>query len=76
MKKFVTLICMIACILGLTACGEEESLSAYEQEKLNHAEQVAVARVLPFFAAYMDDDMAASLDIYTLDEITYIMGNR
>ncbi len=76
MKKFVTLICMIACILGLTACGEEESLSAYEQEKLNHAEQVAVARVLPFFAAYMDDDMAASLDIYTLDEITYIMGSE
>lgn len=76
MKKFFALVCMIACILGLTACGEEESLSAYEQDKLSYAQQVAVLRVVPFFADYMDDEMAASLDIYTLDEITYIMGSE
>ena len=76
MKKFLTLVCMIACIFGLTACGEEESLSAYEQDKLTYAQQVATVRVVPFFAAYMDDEMASSLDIYTLDEITYIMGSE
>lgn len=76
MKKFFALVCMIACILGLTACGEEESLSAYEQDKLSYAQQVAVLRVVPFFADYMDDEMAASLNIYTLDEITYIMGSE
>lgn len=76
MKKFLTLICMIACIFGLTACGEGESLSEYEQEKLEYAKQVATMRVVPMFVMYMDDDMAMSLDMYTLDEITYIMGNE
>ena len=76
MKKFLTLICMIACIFGLTACGEGESLSEYEQEKLEYAKQVATMRVVPMFVMYMDDDMATSLDMYTLDEITYIMGNE
>jgi len=76
MKKFLTLVCMIACIFGLTACGEEENLSAYEQEKLNYAQQVAIARVVPMFVSYMDDEMASSLDMYTLDEITYIMGSE
>lgn len=76
MKKFLTLICMIACIFGLTACGEEESLSAYEQEKLEYAKQVATMKVIPMFVSYMDDEMATSLDMYTLDEITYIMGNE
>lgn len=28
------------------------------------------------FVSYMDDEMATSLDMYTLDEITYIMGNE
>ena len=67
---------MIACIFGLTACGEGESLSEYEQEKLEYAKQVATMRVVPMFVMYMDDDMATSLDMYTLDEITYIMGNE
>lgn len=76
MKKFMALICMIACIFGLTACGEEENLSAYEQEKLEYAKQVATMKVIPMFVSYMDDEMATSLDMYTLDEITYIMGNE
>jgi len=67
---------MIACIFGLTACGEEETLSEYEQDKLNYAQQVATMKVVPMFATYMDDEMAKSLDMYTLDEITYIMGNE
>ncbi len=76
MKKFLALIGMIACIFGLTACGGEENLSAYEQEKLEYAKQVATMRVIPMFVSYMDDEMATSLDMYTLDEITYIMGNE
>ena len=76
MKKFLTLICMITCIFALTACGNEESLSDYEQWKLDYAKQMATQNVIPLFASYMDDEMAASLDIYTLDEITYIMGNE
>lgn len=67
---------MITCIFGLTACGSEESLSEYEQQKLESAQQLATSRVVPLFAAYMDDEIATSLDMYTLDEITYLMGNE
>ena len=76
MKKFLALLCMITCIFGLTACGNEESLSDYEQWKLDYAKQVATQNVIPLFASYMDDEKATSLDIYTLDEITYIMGTE
>lgn len=76
MKKFLTLICMIACVFGLTACGEEEVLSQYEQEKLNYAQQVALLQVVPFFLDYTEDGLEGYFDTYTLDEITYIMGNQ
>ncbi len=76
MKKFLTLICMIACIFGLTACQSEEKLSEYEQWKLDYAKQSATQNIIPLFTSYMDDEMAVSLDIYTLDEITYIMGSE
>ena len=65
---------MITCIFALTACGNEENLSEYEQWKLDYAKQMATQNVIPLFASYMDDEMAASLDIYTLDEVTYIMA--
>ena len=35
MKKFIALVCMITCIFGLTACGKEETLTEYEQMKVN-----------------------------------------
>ncbi len=75
MKKCLTLICMIACILGLTACGAGENLSQYEQDKLTTAQQRASIQVVPLFVSYMDDEMAKSLDMYTLDEITVYMGD-
>lgn len=76
MKKLLTLICMITCIFGLTACGEGESLSEREAQRLEMVRQAAGVQYAPIFLAYMDDTEAASFDDYTLDEISYIMGNR
>ena len=41
MKKFLAWICMIACIFGLTACGEGESLSERETQRLERVQQTA-----------------------------------
>ena len=50
MKKFLALICMITCIFGLTACGSDEALNQYEQQKVEYAKQLAAQSVVPFLA--------------------------
>ena len=42
MKKFLTLLCMITCIFGLTACGSGEQLTEYEQQKVDYALMVSL----------------------------------
>lgn len=75
MKKFLTLVCMITCIFGLTACGSEETLTSYEQQKVDFAKQVATQKVLPLLGKFMDDSMADAFDDYTADEVEYMMSN-
>ncbi len=70
MKKFIALICMITCIFGLTACGSEEVLNEYEQQKVEYAKQTAAQAVVPFLAeANMDD-----FSVYTAEEVAYVVG--
>lgn len=76
MKKFLTLVCMITCIFGLTACGSEETLTEYEQSKLDYAQQLATTRVVPLLTSFMDDTMADSLDGYTAEEISYVINSE
>lgn len=73
MKKFLALICTIACIFGLTACGSGETLTDYEQYKTQNAQELADQLVLYLFSQYMDDDAAKSFDEYTSEEIEYVM---
>ena len=47
MKKFLSLVCMITCIFGLTACGSEETYTDYEQRKMDTAIQIATQYVIP-----------------------------
>ena len=70
MKKFLALICMITCIFGLTACGNEEALNAYDQEKVEYAKQMAAQAVVPFLAEANIEDFS----IYTAEEIAYVVG--
>ena len=72
MKKFLALICMITCIFGLTACGNEEALNAYEQEKITYAEQMAAQAIVPFLAEANIDDYS----LYTAEEVAYVVGQN
>lgn len=75
MKKIITLVCTIACIFGLTACGSEPEYTAYEKEKLSNAEVAVEQTILPCFQIFMEDDKMQLLDGYTADEISYIIQN-
>ncbi len=72
MKKFFTLICMITCIFGLTACGSEETLTEYEQQKVTYAEQYATQGIVPFLENFMSDDYANMYDENTAEEVESI----
>ena len=76
MKKFVTILCMIACIFGLTACGDGEALTEYEQQKVANAQQLADEMVQYLFAQYMTDEEAGSFDEYTGEEVAYMLNNQ
>lgn len=67
---------MITCIFGLTACGSEEELTAYEQQKVTYAEQYATQQIVPFFAQFMNDSMTGAFDDYTWEEIEYIISTE
>lgn len=71
MKKFLTLVCMITCVFGLTACGSEDNLTEYEQNKIELAENYAVETVVPELKKFMNDENAASLNGYTAEEVEY-----
>lgn len=69
MKKFLTLLCMITCVFGLTACGSEENLTAHEQKNVKAAKECAVEEILPTLELFMNDENL-KLDDYTIDEYT------
>jgi len=73
MKKFLTLICMITCVFGLTACGSEEKLTEFEQSKISSAKLYAVNEIIPDMQIFMSDNNAAGLEEYTSEEIEYMV---
>lgn len=76
MKKFIALVCMITCIFGLTACGSKETVSEYEQQKLDYAQQLASQTVVPVISQLVaDENQLAQLSAYTPDELSYIFQN-
>lgn len=76
MKKFLALICMITCIFGLTACGSEETLTAYEQQKVEYAKQLASQNVVPLLVNFMDDANTNMFAENTPEEIAYTVANN
>ena len=71
MKKFLTFVCMLACIFGLTACGSEKALTEYEQYKVDMAQQLAVNSVVPLLGSFMSPNYDGVFDEYTMEEIAY-----
>ena len=70
MKKFLALICMIACVFGMTACNESEPLTDYEQKKVNSAIIKAEEVVIPVINSVIADPVTEAVLIeYTPEEV-------
>lgn len=54
MKKILKTLLMLTCVLGLTACGSEETLSEMQQSKISAAEERAVT-VINMTAALVEN---------------------
>ena len=73
MKKFLSLVCMITCIFGLTACGSEETYTDYEQRKMDTAIQIATQYVIPSLENFEDEAALESFSENTADEVAYLV---
>ena len=67
---------MITCIFGLTACGSEETLTEYEQWKLETSQQLAGEIVMYVFPQYMTDEGSVYFEGYTAEEIEYFLQTQ
>ncbi len=71
-KKLLAYVCMIACVFGLTACGEGEGLTAYEQSRVDSAGEASAAVVYLFNDYLCQDTPFAVEDMKTNEEIEYL----
>ena len=67
MKKFLTMLCMLTCVLGLTACGEYEP-TEMEQQKGNEAVSMATNFILPYMTSFFDDELVVQ-ENYNVHEV-------
>lgn len=65
------LICLICCIIGLTACGGEETLTEAQQTKKKAAE-VLSERWVSRFANDLCKDSSIKVEDYTPEEVEYL----
>lgn len=63
---------MIACVFGLTACGEGEGLTAYEQSRVDSAGEASAAVIYLFNDYLCQDTPFAVEDMETNEEIEYL----
>lgn len=75
MKKFLVLTCMIACLLGMTACGEEQPLTEYEQTKVDNAVDKTKLVYIPAIQRILSADSYAEYYEYTPEEVETIIGD-
>ena len=69
MKKFLTMLCMLTCVLGLTACGEYEP-TEMEQQKGDEAVSMATNFILPSMTSFFDDELVEAVqENYNVHEV-------
>lgn len=69
MKKFLTMLCMLTCVLGLTACGEYEP-TEMEQQKGNEAVSMSTNFILPYMTSFFDDELVETVqENYNVHEV-------
>lgn len=71
-KKLLALVCMLTCIFSLTACGEAETYTEYEQQKLEVAQEVAANNVITLFTDYLCQGYPFDVEGLTMEEISYL----
>ena len=71
MKKFLSLICILTCMLGLTACGANNKTSEYQSEKIENAKIVATEGYFPILKSFMKEGIVEAYSEYTLEEIEH-----
>ena len=69
MKKFLGLLCIVTCVLGLTACGSDQEYTQYQQKKLEMAKEKALADYLPNFIFIAENNLESSYAEYTPQEV-------
>lgn len=65
---------MISCIIGLTACGGEETLTEAQQTRKQEAESYS-KEIVYMFANYLCQGYPFEVSDYTLEEIEYLFQN-
>lgn len=73
MKKFLILTCMIAGLLGMTACSGNEDLTEYEMQKLLRARIVAETMYVPALQNAVDRYGSEYFNNFTAEETNYIV---
>lgn len=76
MKKFLIMLCMLTCLFGLTACGDENALSSFDQTNAERAKTITTNLLLPYLSQFADDELAEQvLGEYDKKEMEYIAEN-
>ncbi|MCH5269743.1 MAG: OadG family protein [Lachnospiraceae bacterium] len=72
MKKILTMLCMLTCLLGLTACGEEQ-LTQLEINRGETAANLATDFMIPYMTYFFDDARAEQYqNDYGVEELKYV----
>lgn len=73
MKKLLAMLCVLTCIFGLTACGNETSVSNSDQSKAEMAKVISTNIIIPYMTGFEDDQVADSyLAEYNKEEMKHI----
>lgn len=74
MKKICAMLCMLTCIFGLTACGNEQTVNDSTKANQMTAELLTKNVLGPMYSQFMVEGQADTfLEEYTVEEAAYIM---
>ena len=74
MKKICAMLCMLTCIFGLTACGNEQTVNESTKANQMTAELLTKNVLGPMYSQFMVEGQADTfLEEYTVEEAAYIM---
>lgn len=74
MKKICAVLCMLTCIFGLTACGNEQTVNESTKTNQQMAESLTKGTIGPLYSQFVQEELVDGfLEEYTAEEAAYIM---